>query len=87
MPSVKIRQDEPFDVILRRFRRACEKPACLLNHADGSITKNLPPCVNAPEQLLSSAKRSASVARIPEETASTERDSAALPLRSVPPCR
>ena len=25
MPSVKIRQDEPFDVILRRFRRACEK--------------------------------------------------------------
>ena len=25
MPSVKVRQDEPFDVILRRFRRACEK--------------------------------------------------------------
>ena len=25
MPSVKIRHDEPFDVILRRFRRACEK--------------------------------------------------------------
>ena len=25
MPSVKIRQDAPFDVILRRFRRACEK--------------------------------------------------------------
>ena len=25
MPNVKIRQDEPFDVILRRFRRACEK--------------------------------------------------------------
>ncbi|MDZ7842296.1 MAG: 30S ribosomal protein S21 [Gammaproteobacteria bacterium] len=25
MPSVKVRQDEPFDTILRRFRRACEK--------------------------------------------------------------
>ncbi|MDH3694995.1 MAG: 30S ribosomal protein S21 [Gammaproteobacteria bacterium] len=25
MPSVRIRQDEPFDVILRRFRRSCEK--------------------------------------------------------------
>lgn len=25
MPQVKVRQDEPFDVILRRFRRACEK--------------------------------------------------------------
>ena len=25
MPMVKVRQDEPFDVILRRFRRSCEK--------------------------------------------------------------
>ena len=25
MPSVKVRQDEPFDIILRRFRRSCEK--------------------------------------------------------------
>lgn len=25
MPSVQIRQDEPFDMILRRFRRACER--------------------------------------------------------------
>ncbi len=25
MPSVRVRQDEPFDVILRRFRRSCEK--------------------------------------------------------------
>ena len=29
MPSVKVRQDEPFDVILRRFRRACEKAGTL----------------------------------------------------------
>ena len=25
MPSVKVRPDEPFDAVLRRFRRACEK--------------------------------------------------------------
>ncbi|WP_077928526.1 30S ribosomal protein S21 [Wohlfahrtiimonas populi] len=25
MPSVKIRDNEPFDVALRRFKRACEK--------------------------------------------------------------
>lgn len=25
MPSVRVRPDEPFDVILRRFRRSCEK--------------------------------------------------------------
>jgi small subunit ribosomal protein S21 len=25
MPSVRIKQDEPFDLILRRFRRSCEK--------------------------------------------------------------
>jgi small subunit ribosomal protein S21 len=25
MPSVRVRNDEPFDVILRRFRRSCEK--------------------------------------------------------------
>ena len=25
MPSVRVRTDEPFDVILRRFRRSCEK--------------------------------------------------------------
>ena len=25
MPSVKVKQDEPFDIILRRFRRSCEK--------------------------------------------------------------
>lgn len=25
MPSVQVRQNEPFDVILRRFRRTCER--------------------------------------------------------------
>jgi small subunit ribosomal protein S21 len=25
MPSVRVKENEPFDVALRRFRRACEK--------------------------------------------------------------
>ncbi len=25
MPSVRVKNDEPFDVIVRRFRRSCEK--------------------------------------------------------------
>jgi small subunit ribosomal protein S21 len=29
MPSVKIRETEPFDVALRRFKRTCEKAGVL----------------------------------------------------------
>ncbi|MCG3143242.1 MAG: 30S ribosomal protein S21 [Gammaproteobacteria bacterium] len=29
MPSVKVRENEPFDVALRRFKRACEKAGIL----------------------------------------------------------
>lgn len=29
MPSVKIKDSEPFDVALRRFKRACEKAGVL----------------------------------------------------------
>ncbi len=29
MPSVRIRENEPFDVALRRFKRACEKAGVL----------------------------------------------------------
>ncbi len=25
MPSVRVKNDEPFDIIVRRFRRSCEK--------------------------------------------------------------
>ncbi len=25
MPSVRVRSDEPFDVVLRQFRRSCER--------------------------------------------------------------
>ncbi|MCI0401739.1 MAG: 30S ribosomal protein S21 [Gammaproteobacteria bacterium] len=29
MPSVKVRDNEPFDIALRRFKRACEKAGIL----------------------------------------------------------
>ncbi|MBM4226253.1 MAG: 30S ribosomal protein S21 [Gammaproteobacteria bacterium] len=29
MPSVKIRENEPFDIAMRRFKRACEKAGVL----------------------------------------------------------
>jgi len=29
MPSVKVREREPFDIALRRFRRACERAGIL----------------------------------------------------------
>ena len=29
MPSVKLKENEPFDVALRRFKRACEKSGIL----------------------------------------------------------
>ncbi|HLA41612.1 MAG: 30S ribosomal protein S21 [Gammaproteobacteria bacterium RIFCSPLOWO2_02_FULL_61_13] len=29
MPNVKVRENEPFDVALRRFKRACEKAGTL----------------------------------------------------------
>ena len=29
MPSVKVKENEPFDVAMRRFKRACEKAGIL----------------------------------------------------------
>ena len=29
MPNVKVKENEPFDVALRRFKRACEKASTL----------------------------------------------------------
>ena len=29
MPSVKVKENEPFDVALRRFKRSCEKAGLL----------------------------------------------------------
>ncbi|MDQ3796328.1 MAG: 30S ribosomal protein S21, partial [Pseudomonadota bacterium] len=29
MPSIRVKENEPFDVAIRRFRRACEKAGVL----------------------------------------------------------
>ena len=29
MPSIKVKENEPFDVALRRFKRSCEKAGVL----------------------------------------------------------
>jgi small subunit ribosomal protein S21 len=29
MPSIRVKENEPFDIALRRFKRACEKAAIL----------------------------------------------------------
>jgi small subunit ribosomal protein S21 len=31
MPSVRLKENEPFDVALRRFKRSCEKAGILAN--------------------------------------------------------
>ncbi len=30
MPSIKLREDEPFDVALRRFKRACDRAGVIV---------------------------------------------------------
>ena len=34
MPSVRVKENEPFDVALRRFKRSCEKAG---NSSQGSL--------------------------------------------------
>lgn len=29
MPGIRVKEDEPFDVVIRRFRRACERSGVL----------------------------------------------------------
>ncbi len=44
MPSVKIKDNEPFDVALRRFKRSCEKAGIL---AEAKLMKSPQPYVSA----------------------------------------
>ena len=39
MPAVKVKENEPFDVALRRFKRSCEKPAFWPKSVRASSTK------------------------------------------------
>ena len=40
MPSIKVKENEPFDIAIRRFRRACEKAGVLTEIRKREFTKN-----------------------------------------------
>jgi small subunit ribosomal protein S21 len=56
MPCVKLKENEPLDVALRRFKRACEKAGIL---ADARATRSPPLFVNVTlrQQLSATQKR------------------------------
>ena len=55
MPAVKIKENEPFDVALRRFKRSCEKAGLL-----AEVRKRehyIKPSVRRKEKQLAAEKR------------------------------
>lgn len=50
MPSVRVKENEPFDVALRRFKRACEKAGTVAEARAVKLTKSQPLHVNAQQQ-------------------------------------
>jgi len=40
MPVIKVRENEPFDVALRRFKRSCEKASAVKRHAKKLAREN-----------------------------------------------
>ena len=52
MPVIKVRENEPFDVALRRFKRSCEKAGVLAEVRRREFMKNQLPNVNALKLLL-----------------------------------
>lgn len=52
MPVIKVRENEPFDVALRRFKRSCEKPVSCPKFVAVSSTRSRLPFVSAPKRLL-----------------------------------
>ena len=56
MPSVKIKENEPFDVALRRFKRSCEKAGVLQKYVDGILRK---PTAERKRKLAAAVKRHA----------------------------
>lgn len=47
MPVIKVRENEPFDVALRRFKRSCEKQVFWRKFVVVSSMKNRRPNVSA----------------------------------------
>lgn len=54
MPVVKVRENEPFDVALRRFKRSCEKAGILSEVRRREHYESQLPFANALKQLLKS---------------------------------
>lgn len=55
MPAVKVKENEPFDVALRRFKRSCEKAGVLAEVRSREFYEKPTSGVSARQQLLSNA--------------------------------
>ena len=55
MPVIRVRENEPFDVALRRFKRSCEKAGILADVRVVNSTRSRLLFVSALKLLLSSA--------------------------------
>ena len=58
MPSIKVKENEPFDVALRRFKRSCEKPASSLRSASASTMRSPQLFASVPRRGKASRKES-----------------------------
>lgn len=56
MPVVKVRENEPFDVALRRFKRSCEKAGILSEVRRREHYESQLPFANALKQLLKASR-------------------------------
>ena len=54
MPTIRVKENEPFEVAMRRFKRAIEKPACSTERARAKLTKT---DYRAQTQKAAAAKR------------------------------
>ena len=57
MPQVKLKENEPFDVALRRFKRSCEKAGVLAEVRRREFYEKPTACVSAKQLLPLSATR------------------------------
>jgi hypothetical protein len=52
MPAVKVKENEPFDVALRRFKRSSKKPVFWLKFVAANFTRSRLLSVSVKQQLL-----------------------------------
>ncbi len=69
MPVIKVRENEPFDVALRRFKRSCEKAGVLAEVRRREFYENQRPSVSALKHLqLSVMPKTGSRKRTPHSS-------------------